>query len=490
MEQLEYSLSDQLNIDHRKTDQLARLQAQEGALLAKINDTFARFHQQLSGLFCALLDGDLKLWHAERKQGILDASEADRGFQIGNPDKWISQRAVSATAQLRKSAESDLRELVAAFLNLQRSGNQLLERKTLDLQVNEFDVLRGLNERNIEIPRLLPFQWSPPEWTRAIPSNWLRKKAATHFEREFSLAVDSYWEAVRPLLEQACRRWLELGRREAEQVIRAYTERFEALSNRSGASETASILRDLIQRLNEIAEIRLEDLNGPAMSGAASHFEIEAGSSTEVCFVCRKVSEAAFQFLSRFQYQLTKDPALRDEISTNGGLCSFHTWMYESVGSPQGIALGYASVLEELAHRLERLVQAETITQMSEKMTELLPASKNCTICRVASGAEALALEAISRAKPADGTHRNVCLIHLAALIVKVNDSDSARQWIRREAVQFHRLAQDMQQFALKHNALRHYLSAEGERHAHLRALAQLAGARQLSFVHQIQDLL
>jgi hypothetical protein len=50
--------------------------------------------------------------------------------------------------------------------------------------------------------------------------------------------------------------------------------------------------------------------------------------------------------------------------------------------------------------------------------------------------------------------------------------------------------SQDMRQFALKHNALRYYLSTEGERDAYLYGLMQLVGARQLSFVRQVKDLL
>jgi hypothetical protein len=60
----------------------------------------------------------------------------------------------------------------------------------------------------------------------------------------------------------------------------------------------------------------------------------------------------------------------------------------------------------------------------------------------------------------------------------------------RPEAVQLYRLAQDMQQFALKHNALRHDLTTEGEQDAYFHGLMQLVGARQLSFVRKIQDLI
>jgi hypothetical protein len=250
--------------------------------------------------------------------------------------------------------------------------------------------------------------------------------------------------------------------------------------------ETTSILDDLRHRLDEIAQ----SSDGSATIHDVGYSGADFNGAKELCFVCRKASDAAFHFLSRLQYQLTKDPKLQEAIGRNGGLCPFHTWMYESMGSPQGIAQGYASVLEKLAGRLEELTQGETIERVSEEVIELLPKRENCRICQVATGAESRALDEIPQAEAASGASRNLCFIHLAALLPRIKNQETARRLIQTEAVRFRRLAQDMQQFALKHNALRHYLATEGEQDAYLHGLMQLVGARQLSFVRKIQDLL
>lgn len=160
------------------------------------------------------------------------------------------------------------------------------------------------------------------------------------------------------------------------------------------------------------------------------------------------------------------------------------------MGSPQGIAQGYASVLENLAHHLEELAHEETITRLSEMLIEILPKRENCRVCQVAAGVESRALDEIAKAEPAAGTSRNLCFIHLVALLPSLKNLGDAKRWMQTEAVQFRRLAQDMRQFALKHNALRRYLATEGEQNAYLYGLTQLVGARQLSFVRKVQDLL
>lgn len=484
-EQLESFLSEQLKSDTRKVDELRSIEAQKENVLTQVNAAFTRFHQQLSGVFYTLLDDDLSRWCQERKSEILRATETQQDFRAELRDEWIRPRVAAAANQLREAERNELAELASAFKDLLTRGNHLQGRESSDKLVDEFDVLQGITGRDIDIPKLPPLQCTPPDWMQAIPSMWLRRKATARVEKEASLAVDSYRERLKALFEQACHHWLDSAQREAERRIQAYIERFEALTQQSNRSESVSILRDLTQRLNEV----VEGSNGAGADTMVSRSGSEVADSAEICSVCQKASDAAFRFLSRFQYQLIKDPMLQEEIGSNGGLCPFHTWIYESISSPQGVAQGYAPVLERFAVRLEELAQEAEIGRISEQMLHLLPTAKSCRICQVTSAAESLALDEISQVKLAAEMPQNLCLIHLAALIARVKDSDVARQWIMTEAVQLRRLAQDMRQFALKHSALRHYLSTEGEHNAYLYGLIRLVGARQLSFVRQVQEL-
>ncbi|HEX4229951.1 MAG TPA: dynamin family protein [Bryobacteraceae bacterium] len=396
-EDLECFLSGQLRSGEAKATQLAAIQEQGKIVLAKVNDTFLRFHQRLPGLFVVLLDDDLSLWCAGRKREALSAKQENRAIPSGSFTDWIRPRVASATGKLLESGKENLRQLEEAFQHLQNLGNQLLGRETPNLQVDEYELLYGIQRRNVEIPKLPAFQWSSPEWTQAIPSAWLRKRAAARLEKEFLLAADSYLETIRPILEQACRHWLERAQRLAEQTVQGYVGRLAAIANRPDTMETAPILRDLKAQLSKIAGGLQDSYTGLPDPDGSLVSEMGEANYTTFCSVCRKASDAAFHFITRFQFQLTKDPALREEVSRNGGPCPFHTWMYESVGSPQGIAQGYAYVLEKLATGLEEVAREETMNEMSRELNALLPSSQECRICQVTRRAESLALDEISQ---------------------------------------------------------------------------------------------
>lgn len=302
-EQLESFLSEQLNLDRQKADALNAIKERERDLLMKVNATFTRFEQQLPGLFYNLLDDDLRLWCGERKDEILSAATADHEFHSDGLSERLRAPVRAVTQQLRESEKTELNALLEGFSDLQRRGNELLGRENPDA-TDAAGLLEFIPTRDIEVPNLHPFEWNAPEWSLAIPSNWLRKRIATRLEKELSLAFDSHCAAVRAPLEQACRQWFERGQQEAVRRIQSYGGRLEALRNRSHTVETTSILQDLNRRLDEI----VQSANGLASAHDVGYSGTGVNRSEELCSVCRKASDAAFHFLGRLQYQLTKDP--------------------------------------------------------------------------------------------------------------------------------------------------------------------------------------
>lgn len=485
-EEFEYVLSEQLSLDRDKADDLQIIEEQKGRLLTKLDEAFGQLQQRFPGRFYNLFEDDLNSWCAEQKKVV--PVEPDNQFPARSKDlnESILARVVPATEQLRASATHELDDLARIFLDLQRQGDELLGRRRSILPADELDIFVRLAPRDIEIAQLPPFTWSVPEWIQTLPSRWLRKKATLGLKGELAIAVDAHRDRIRTLLEEACKRWLEQAQREAKQKLEAYTRRFETLSERSNTSESLSILRGLSDQLSKV----VQSFQAAPGARGLGYSDIKIESPFELCFVCRTISNATYRFFSRFQYDLTKDRQLQGEIEKSGGLCPFHTWMYESVGSPQGIAQGYATVLESLADRLEEVLQNETSARLSEGITDLLPMRARCKACQVASTAESLALEEISPTAPPDSARQNLCLIHLVSLTARLKGSDITRPYVERQAAQFRRLAQDMRQFALKHNALRHYLSTEGERDAYVHGLMQVVGARQLSYIREVKDIL
>jgi hypothetical protein len=83
-----------------------------------------------------------------------------------------------------------------------------------------------------------------------------------------------------------------------------------------------------------------------------------------------------------------------------------------------------------------------------------------------------------------------LCLPHLCGLLRKVEDSGWARERIAFEAAILERLAENMERYALKHDALRRGLQSEDERVASHRALSHLVGDKRLQAPWRVHYLL
>lgn len=485
-EELEQTLAQQLSIDDAKAGELRAIEEEKNNLLRTLDPIFDRLRERLPALFFQLLDDGLNNWCFERKNAKTDEREDRSANSPNDLAQAIRDRIVPATEQLRQSVRSELDGVTRAVGDLRRRGDELLgrtEERPLD---NECDISEGVIGRDISLPQLPAFEWSPPPCIQALPIPWLRKKASFHPRNQFAIAVESYCGQVRALVEQSCRQWLDQAQRQAVQKLQASVLHIQSLGDHSHASETLSALHSLKQALSEITR----NAHQSAGPHRRAHLDMDADGTFELCFVCRKVSDASLDFFRRFQYEVTKNPRLQAELKSNSGFCPFHTWMYESVGSPQGIAQGYAMVLENVADGLEDTLHKESSSHFTACIRDLLPTSERCKACRVVNVAESLALDEIVSAGPPDALHRNICLIHLSALTTRLGGSQLAKSCVEREAVRIRALAQDMRQFALKHNALRHYLSTEGERDAYVHGLMQIVGARQLSYIRQVKEIL
>lgn len=74
-----------------------------------------------------------------------------------------------------------------------------------------------------------------------------------------------------------------------------------------------------------------------------------------------------------------------------------------------------------------------------------------------------------------------LCMLHLAAVLGRETDPEAARNLILEEARVLERISEDMQTYALKHDALRRELTSDEEGRAYLLGLSLLVGLRTLS---------
>jgi hypothetical protein len=201
--------------------------------------------------------------------------------------------------------------------------------------------------------------------------------------------------------------------------------------------------------------------------------------------ICDHANRRLFDYLATFQYDIIVQPELRWAVAQRGGLCSFHTWQYQSVASPHGTCVGYADVLERWALALRRSAEA-SCSLSSPEVGALSVRPQACLACAARAAAESEAVQSIVSRLEEEREHglgslSALCLPHFRLLLASVRDDETERRLILRQAALLERLSEDMRRFALKHDGLRRYLASEEETNAADRALLILAGHRTIN---------
>ncbi len=153
-------------------------------------------------------------------------------------------------------------------------------------------------------------------------------------------------------------------------------------------------------------------------------------------------------------------------------------------------------MLNHLAASLAEAATSEITPETAQStISSLLATAVSCPLCRVRTKSEAEAIAAVTHRLAGDTKQRlnslsAVCLIHLRLLVVGFSDPDIIKQLLGREAVLLHRIAEDMQRYSLKHDALRRHLASDEERDAALKALLSLVGHRSVSSPWRVEYIL
>ncbi len=212
------------------------------------------------------------------------------------------------------------------------------------------------------------------------------------------------------------------------------------------------------------------------------------------CRICTRVSDAMFKFMAKFQLQIIVNARERSALAYRGGLCPLHTWQYSEIASPQGIASSFPEVLMMLSRRLGALAESDTQKTLGAETKKLLTKPEQCRACQEQFNAEereiAEVVEEIGRVSEVGAKMPVLCLPHLSALLRKLPDPELAGELVAFQAAIMERLAENMERYALKHDALRRGLQSEDERVAYHQALSQLVGDKRLQAPWRVQYLL
>ncbi len=307
---------------------------------------------------------------------------------------------------------------------------------------------------------------------------------------EASLFAVSAAEALAAKLAKDQKRLERSGMPDFEHALIDYlvSERYEdfltaACQRLRGSFRAAgsSRLTKAIGRLEEI-ELKLTSRKG-ADAQSIDALATETGPSlwASSCFVCKRMADATFKFMSQFQYDLSHSHDEQSFHASRSGFCTLHTREYARLASPQGIAAGYPATLFFLAERLRSLWRNRRLCDdWKDEFQVFLPSRRNCRACEIVAEAEALTIDDFigesTSQRLEDGQLPCVCVRHLYAIIQKAPTSELAHRLLLRSAAILERTAENMQRFALRHGGLHMELTTDDELRSPETALNLLVG--------------
>ena len=266
--------------------------------------------------------------------------------------------------------------------------------------------------------------------------------------------------------------------------------------------EQTDLLRDVVNRVSALRNDLLGLTHGEGGQLAPSRPAMKSWPEAELmeavrrpCQVCAKVADAMMKFMAKFQYQLVINEPMRSTLADRGGLCPLHTWQYAEIASPQGISSSYPAVLLAVSTRLKILAESGLLTSLGARTRSLLAGPEKCRACEEQHTTEErvttqLREELTGKEGQEPAKSPVLCLPHLSALLRRTPNSPIARDLLEFEAAILERLAENMERYALKHDALRRGLQSEDERVAYHRGLSQLVGDKRLRTPWHVEYLL
>lgn len=257
-----------------------------------------------------------------------------------------------------------------------------------------------------------------------------------------------------PILERDVLAYLTNGKRQA--FLRGMCARLDA-----ALAETSGL--DAGRR--RLAALRREIEAGPTdLSDNVHPSHAAVAANLPDCLVCRRIEQAGFDALTRLQGRLRRDPAARQDLAHQGGLCGVHSRQFMVHAAPREVCIGFAPVLD---------ASAVILRAMADRAADAVLPAPDCPVCgHVHTIAEAAFAEVLLDPEAA------ICLPHLDVLAGRLNGQPALTDLLRRQAAILERRADDMRRFALKQDAgLRDRISEEEQRAAAAGLAALVGGA-------------
>jgi predicted GTPase len=253
-----------------------------------------------------------------------------------------------------------------------------------------------------------------------------------------------------------------------------------------------SLQKDLLMsRLSDIMEpeagplLEAESSSGvpknvpPAMpaTNMAMSFKVRG------CPVCQRLGKYAFDFFTDWQYEISTNEQPQARFAAELGFCPLHTWQLHAVCSPYGASVGYAQLVERIAHILEK---HNAMRDKGDAVRRIVRNSRNCRVCQLLRGVEEDTIRQIATMleKPEERSRyrisQGVCLRHLGMLMDVVSTQENRDFILSHAAQRFEDDAEDMRSYAMKRDAIRSSLANNDEEDAYRRAIHRFVGGRNV----------
>jgi hypothetical protein len=253
------------------------------------------------------------------------------------------------------------------------------------------------------------------------------------------------------------------------------------------AERLGSALRELRQKFDESAKDQ-EKLPA-SMSVENVRARIDSRGMTP-CEICKGVMHQVLEFFRHYQYELSTQPEIQEQHAERGGFCPLHTWHYEQIASPRGVCTAYPRLLNRVAQTLRAMA-----TNGSKQSSGNHPFMNHlCPACQVRWDTEdrlvqSIALKLEKETESQELRLSALCLPHLELLLQQISNSSARQRLLLREAAVMERTAEDMQRYAIKHDALRRYLVSKEENDAPLLGLQLLTGHRNVNAIFTVREI-
>jgi small GTP-binding protein len=482
-----------------------RLQELSARLTQDREEMITTMRRRLPILFRERCVAAAPLWHSE--------AEAFLGSQL---DAWFSREQGEISGRpFEEYLQKSFQRLFSDWLSQHRDRIEIVFQDLVRKEPGAIEALAAkivalpasvLGEEGDSSPRSfdaypLAFRevhaFSPgfdaPWWYELIPSGRWRDYLARRWRRRTPELGAIYERAGFDLLETAMLDWIDGVNRELATRIERTSAQVSKLLSQKPQLEDLSELEGLIDRLQTFMKTVLRMGNESPDSYSSWTSPQDQGDrhplSIRPCPICVRLERALRDFMAQRQYELSVSANEQRNHALRSGFCPLHTWQYEAIASPQGVCAGYSELLALYAKKIRLLAQDATSVQgMENGVRAMLPNAASCTACQLAASTEKAAAREIARQLSGDAVSDSaVCAFHLRPVLMAGPALKAAVGLLLGEARIFERLAENMQNHILKHEAVRHHLATSAERGAAETGLAHLVGRRNTAAPWKIE---